>query len=445
MAKTTDDKRVDAALAAFARLDSAGSRAARAAFDSVTAGEGLSALTAHGLADFLWYQLPLKWLVDLDERLFTTRALGELFRRLDQPRYQAMCTSPDTERILTTYEYQGRAAGLKAYRAALDATGLRPADIPGLIEWGSVMGLDESSAYWSASRALEGAIDAGQLRPGSAGWRKTANRITAEFLDSSHDDLTGTTWLQWMNAERLEHWADSRGLTRSRLANSIMDRLTSALPVPSDAAEHVAPVQWLLDHAAGGAPLTQAGYLASAIVVEGCDRFNWLTFGRRPRSESDVLELVALRELVQQMKAVRRSKRELVLSSAGKVLQSAGTARLWEATMSCLAGPGHAEAAAAEIALMVLIEGKPVSYEQLTATVAEALGEEGWRSERTGDMTADHAARLVSNLRWRLDVLRLVANQELLGEPLMLTSTGQVAAHTALRARGLAARHDIYA
>jgi hypothetical protein len=145
------------------------------------------------------------------------------------------------------------------------------------------------------------------------------------------------------------------------------------------------------------------------------------------------------------MKAVRRSKRELVLSSVGKLLHSAGTARLWEATMSCLAGPGHAEAAAAEIALMVLIEGKPVSHEQVNATVAEALGEEGWRSERTGDMTTGHAARLVSNLRWRLDVLRLATDQEHLGEPFRLTTAGQVAAHAALRARGLAARHDIYA
>jgi hypothetical protein len=43
----------------------------------VTGGEGLAVVTGHGVADFVWYQLPTKWLCDLDEKLFIAAALGE--------------------------------------------------------------------------------------------------------------------------------------------------------------------------------------------------------------------------------------------------------------------------------------------------------------------------------------------------------------------------------
>jgi hypothetical protein len=116
---------------------------------------GCGVAQAHSLADFLWYQLPLKWISDLDEKLHVAAALGKLFTRLDLPRYAAMCAAPATAQILAAYEHRGQAAGLKGYRTALAATGVQPPDIPGLIDWGSVMGSDEASAYWSASDALE--------------------------------------------------------------------------------------------------------------------------------------------------------------------------------------------------------------------------------------------------------------------------------------------------
>jgi hypothetical protein len=437
MAETT----VDHALADFARQDSTAADAARTAFDWLTAGEGLDTVTMHRLADFLWYQLPVKWDGDVQEKVFVAGALGELFRRLERPRYQAMCTSPTTEEILTAYEFDGDAVALKAYRAALDATGVRPPDIPGLIEWGSVMGVDENDAYWSTSFVLERAVEAGDLRPGAAGWRKTAARVAAQFLDSPHDDLTGTTWAQWMLAERLENWAMSRSLTRSRLANTIVDRLTNALPPPKDAAERLAPVQWLLDHVAAGASLTQAGYLAPAIVVEGWKRFSWLRFTSKPRSESDVGELWVLRQWVQDMKLVRRFRRQLLLSTVGRGLHAGGPEQLWDAVMATLPGTDEAGSAAAEIALLLMLEDDPGS--RLNELVAETLGELGWRSERSGKMTADHAATLLAPLRRRLDLLGLVRAGRA-GDPMVLSASGRIAAHTALRARALAPRHDIY-
>jgi hypothetical protein len=439
MAETT----VDHALADYSREDSTAADAARTAFEWLTAGEGLDVVTAHGLADFLWYQLPVKWDGDVPEKVFIANSLGELFRRLDRPRYQAMCTSSATEEVLTAYEFDGRSAALKAYKAALEATGVRPPDIPGMVDWSSVMGSDENDAYWSTSSVLEEAVESGELRPGAPGWRKTAIKIAGQFLQSPHDDLTGATWLQWMLAERLEHWSDSRSLTRGRLARSIVDRLTNPLDAPADAAKRLAPIQWLLDHAFAGAPLTQAGYLSPAIVAEGTKMFEWLLFTKKPRSEADITELWTLRQWVQELKAVRRVRRQLLLSTVGKTLQSGGPEQLWDAVTASLPGVDEAGAAAAEICLLYLLESGPLDYARMNELVAETLGEQGWRSERTGAMTPEHASSLLAPFRRRLDLLGL-AKPRKIGEPLVLTDSGRVAAHSALRARATSARHDIY-
>jgi hypothetical protein len=134
MTETTGDPAVEAALAELATVDRDAAAAARAGFDSLTWGEGLDAVTAHGLAEFLWYQLPTKWMVDLDDKLFLAAALSDLFTRLDRPRYAAMCSSPTTAQILSTWDRDGDTAGFKAYRAALTATGTEPPNITGLFE-----------------------------------------------------------------------------------------------------------------------------------------------------------------------------------------------------------------------------------------------------------------------------------------------------------------------
>jgi hypothetical protein len=84
-----------------------------AGFSSLTWGEGLTAVTGHGLADFLWYQLPTKWVCDLDEKHQVAAALGDLFHRLGRTRYADMCGSPATADILATYEHDGGTPGSK--------------------------------------------------------------------------------------------------------------------------------------------------------------------------------------------------------------------------------------------------------------------------------------------------------------------------------------------
>ena len=187
------------------------------------------------------------------------------------------------------------------------------------------------------------------------------------------------------------------------------------------------------------APLTQTGNLARAIVAEGCRRFDWLTLTGNPRSESDIVELWTLRDLAKQMGVIRRSGRTLLLSTTGKAIHAGDTDTLWQATMSCLAGPADGEAAAAEIALMLLLE-TPLTYQDLNQAVAQALAEEGWRSQHTGQpLASDQAASLLGSLRRRLDLLSLTTKNRL-GAPTQLTDAGRRAAHTALRTRALRPR-----
>lgn len=437
---TIDDRAVEQALDALHRVDADAGQAARAAYESLTSGDGWAAVTGHALADLLWYRLPTKWLCDLDEKLFLAAALGELFTRLGHDRYAAMCTADSTAAIITSYEHDGWTDGVKAYRAALAASGLRPPDLPDALAWGTVMGVEEATAYWSASCALEAAIDAGRLRPGTSGWRKTAARITEEFLHSRHDEMTGSTWLQWVHTERLQRFADSRGPVRKRLAGQWADRLVTTAPVPTDADTALAPIRWLLDHAASGAALTATGNLARPLVAEGCRRFGWLTVTGNPRSESDIVELWTLRDWAKQMGVLRRSGRRLLLSAAGKAVHGAGTDGLWQATMGALLGPDEAEAAAAEIALMLLATDGAMAYPDLNEAVAAALAGEGWRDQHDGQpITADQAARLLGALHRRLRLLDLT-DREWFDAPIRLTDTGHAAAHTALRARALRPR-----
>lgn len=433
MIGSTGDAVVDAVLANLAGGDPQAAAAARVGFESLSAGESLGAVTGHGLADFLWYQLPVKWMCPLADKLAIAAGLGALFEALGKPRYAAMCTGPATREVLSAYEQRGRGAGVKAYYQALAATGFAPPDVPGLLRWGRVMGGDEAGCYWSVAVALEQAIDAGELTPGARGWRQSAARITTEFLHRGHSEVPGTSWLQWLHTERLQRWAEARGPGRRRLAGQLADRLTTAAPVPVDAEACLAPVRWLLGHAAGaGAALTQTGNLARALVAEGCRRFDWLTLSGNPRSESDIIELMTLRELAAQMGAVRRSGRRLLLTRHGASLHTGDTESLWQAAMACLLAGDEAHAAAGETALVLLLDDdQRLDYRTLTGAVAEVMAQEGWHNQRTGTpVDSTRAAGLLGHLNGRLQLLGLEQPHRY-DQPRRLTPAGRAGAHAA--------------
>jgi hypothetical protein len=183
---------------------------AEAALNSLTWDEGLEAITQHGLQQFLWYELPRKWMTDLGGKRHLAMALGRLFALVGLPRYATICRSPETDAVLAGYERDDR-EGFAAFRRAEGRSGVRPPDLPELT-WGPVMGMREAGAFWSTAAALELAIAGGELCPGGRGWRAAQRGIARRHLA-----LPGRSWRAalglrscWMNGSRSGRAAAAR-------------------------------------------------------------------------------------------------------------------------------------------------------------------------------------------------------------------------------------------
>jgi hypothetical protein len=310
---------------------------AEAALSSLTWDEGLDTITQYGLQRFLWYELPRKWITDLEGRRHLALSLGRLLDLVGLPRYAAICRSPETDAVLAAYERDDR-EGFVAFRRAEERSGLHPPDLPEF-QWGPVMGMQEAGAFWSTAAALELAVAGGELRPGSRGWRAAQQAIAQRHLAAARPELDGRTWLEVVVAERVEEWAHSHGQVRRALAEPLSARLRDGpVEVPAGAAEAVAPLRWLLTRAGEGIALTQKGNLARAVAVEAVERFGWQPLPNPPRGEDDVFELWVLRDLARDLGAVRRSGRRLVATRAGRTLAGDAEA-LWRAVAGQLAEP----------------------------------------------------------------------------------------------------------
>ncbi len=133
-----EDPEVAAVLAKLAGQDAAAAEDARAALEWIAGDQGLALITQQRIQDFCWYDLPVKWLVDLDDKLRVVAALAQALDLLQLPRYAAACRSGTTREILGAYE-TSIAHGKAAFRRAAAASGVMPPDLPDF-EWGPVMG-----------------------------------------------------------------------------------------------------------------------------------------------------------------------------------------------------------------------------------------------------------------------------------------------------------------
>jgi hypothetical protein len=96
--------------------------------------EGLETITQYGLQRFLWYELPRKWMTDLEGRRHLAMALGRVLDLVGLPRYAGICRSPETDAVLAAYERDDR-EGFAAFRRAEERSGVHPPDLPELT-WG---------------------------------------------------------------------------------------------------------------------------------------------------------------------------------------------------------------------------------------------------------------------------------------------------------------------
>lgn len=358
---------------------------AEAAWNTLTWGEGIGSITQEGVQNFLWYELPLKWLAPPEDDLCATMAAATaaLFDGLGLDRYAAICRSPETAEVHAAYR-RSDTEGRRAFRRAVERSGIEPPDLDDLA-WGSMMGSDEASARSTVAMALEQAIAAGEFVPGARGWRDRQRAVTTTTLDRPHPSLPTQTWRSAILTERLEHWVSfaqgrspALGALRARHAN----RLLQPIPPPGDAAERLAPLLWLLGEleARGGVGLTQAGALNRAFVIEATRRWGWWGLGfRGPNRQDDVWQLGALHDLARHCGAARRHRRQLQLTALGRRMV-ADTTVAWDAVVPWLAGSDEFAQMMAETATLVLLDHDgELAAADLWPAIAGLAAEQGWR------------------------------------------------------------------
>src|SRR5690606_29426935 len=264
---------VASALAQLARLDPRAARLAENALASITGGSSLQDLTQRAVQEFCWYVLPVRFGGETGERMLTAQSLGRLFSLLDLDRYAAICSSATTRAVLDAHS-GGYDSGLAAYQRAMRASGVEPPDLPELT-WGASLGSAEIEASRAVSAALELAIAAGDVRPGTRGWRSEQERFTHALL--TQPDPQGRSRLDRIREERARGWLGSPSHPHRQRLWPLLGRLIGGAEVPQDAAEALAPVRRLLDFADEGIGLTQIGYISPSVVRELCAEFDWAT------------------------------------------------------------------------------------------------------------------------------------------------------------------------
>ncbi|MFI7636694.1 hypothetical protein [Nonomuraea sp. NPDC049400] len=365
---------------------------ARTAVEWLTGGEPLETVTQLDVCEFLWYTLPLKVGGD-HERL--ARSLGRLLQLGGLERYAAMCVSPTTVHILSTYAREGEDAGTSAYQQALDATGVLPPDVPEL-QWSMIMGPEELGAHLACSAALELAIVSGESVERTA--------LTRRWLTEPRADLGGDSWLNRVHGERLNRWVLGRGPARRELAQPFEVRLHAPVtPQPLPALHR------LLALAASGESL--------------------------PLRLAPSPEALRLRELAErELGAISRDGARLAITDYGRRLLKSPAA-MWSAVTRLLLARGEQEfeVSAREAALMLLADGTLMSPAKLRERVAEVVGGEGWHPTTSMKDVAAPVADLIS----QLTALELAFSDDL---AVRMDRSGQLAALAALRAHALRPR-----
>jgi len=435
-----EDPEITAVLAKLAGQDAATAEDARAALEWIAGDQRLAFITQQRIQNFCWYDLPVKWLVDLDDKLRVVAALAQALDLLHLPRYAAVCRSGTTREVLTAYE-TGIAQGKAAFRRAATASGIMPPDLPDF-QWGPAMGFEEASAWSSTAEFLEVAVASGDLVPGRRGWKARQQELVLAHLNVPQAGLLGQTLAQVILTERAETWVNARrSETRRRILAAIANRLLHPAELPSaTAADPLPRLRWLLDQLDGGIALTQTGNLNRKFVQDSADRFGW-DFSRPPRTEDDLFDLHQLRHFAQDLGLARRSGRMLTLTAKGRRLL-ADPGSLWRAVAVGLLGDNGFFVYAGELFLALLLGADPVPDRELTATVGQAAAEEGFRETRTFGPPDEHdisrAIHETSNLCRALGLL--ASGGDWRDRSYGLTDTGQATALEALRSRATGPR-----
>lgn len=379
---------VAAALARIRERDDGLAREAEHIYDTLTWGEGPGQIRRAGVQDWLWYRLATKYITDEPGymgRLADTAAV--LFEELGLDCYATVCRSEVTAGVHAAFE-RSDSDGYKAMRKAMEGSGIEAPDLDDFA-WGEVMGMDEAVARAAVEDALEAAIEAGDLVVGGRGWRGRQREIAARVLDGDHPNEPGQSWRTVVVTERIGDWVRTPSMRSERAGRrraDIANRLLHAIEPPADVAEHMASVTWLLDAFGNEQALTQAGYLNRVFVVQVYEQQPWadpFSFGRPPRSETDVVGLHRLRAWLESAGALRKRGKMLRRTERGAAMAH-DPVLAWTALTGLVAPEGWDRFVAETAVLVLLGRGGPVPRRDLYEEIAADAIELGWRTTDDG-------------------------------------------------------------
>ena len=440
---------VASALAQLSRTDPKAAQTAENALSTLTAGEGLTALSQRTVQKFCWQVLPVRYAASTEEQKMVARALGELFELLGLPRYAEICASTATREVLAAHE-RSSDTGNSAFERHMRASGVEPPDLSELT-WGTALGTAEIEAYEATSAALELAIALGDVSPGTTGWRSAQERHARAFLTQPDDQ--GRSRLDKIREERVRAWLSSAGHPHRRHLLPLLGQIIAGTEPPHSAHAALSPVQRLLEFASDGIALTQIGYLSPQVVRDMCTEFDWTPVSSPPRSETDVTQIIALHKLLRNMRAVRRSGRRLILTRRGRRLRDS-TESLWVAVAESVLATDGFEQAARETLLGLLLLWSPrstgshskESAVDISAEARTILTDAGWDKEKPGHgQRQSPADSVLITAGWLLETLGCVSGAGLMHEQptLTLTKVGRAFALTAFHLSATTPRASI--
>jgi hypothetical protein len=365
----------------MAKVDPVRAELAKAWFDWLTAGAGVESIDLGRVQRFAWYELPARSAEPAGMRESALDAVAETFDRLGLDRYADLCRSPLTAEIHRAHAKSPH-DGLRAFQDAYQRSGIDAPDLDDFA-WGELFGPEEAGAFKVVERALEEAVTTGRLVPGARGWKSLAKEVTAHSLEATRSDLLGQTLRTVILTERLENWlrdAEPHSPQLHGLRSKNANRLLHPLPLPTDATERMKPVAWFLDRVASDVVLTDAGYLPTAMVREGCELFEWRLgwTDRPPRSESEISQLYELHSLLRRVGGVRRRGNMLRLTRKARQMRE-DPELAWRIVASGLSDKAWGSAVA-EVFALLLLDGEQ-SDESLQNLATAILTERGWRVE----------------------------------------------------------------
>lgn len=396
---------------ALARIDERDAELAREAghvYDTLTWGEGPGQVRQAGVQDWLWYQLPTKYLTDevgYMARLAETAAV--LFDELGLDAYAAVCRDERTASVHAAFE-RSDAEGFEAMRKARDASGIGPPDLDDFA-WGQLMGMDEAAAHATVENCLEAAIADGDLVVGGRAWRARQREIAAAALDGDHPTQPGQSLRTVVVTERIADWVRTASMRSERVGRrraAIANRLLHVVEPPTNVAEHMVPAIWLLECFGEEQALTQADYLNRAFVVQVHEQHPWEDQFRTrgvPRSETDVIVLHRLRAWLESAGALRKRGKVLRRTERGAAMMY-DPLLAWETLTRSLAPAGWDRFVIEDAAAILLERGGTVAIRDLLDEVAADAVDLGWRTTDAGQQRppSAHDVRHAFHDAWAL-------------------------------------------